>query len=36
MFGAMDWTAQRYKPGAGGLDDLAEHVLRFIPRTGDR
>lgn len=34
MFGAMNWTAQWYKPGAGGgLDELAEHVVRFILRT---
>jgi hypothetical protein len=37
MFGAMNWTAQWYKPGAGGgLGDLAEHVVRFILRTEDR
>lgn len=37
MFGAMNWTAQWYKPGAGGgLDALAEHVVRFILRTEDR
>ncbi|MDQ2990228.1 MAG: TetR/AcrR family transcriptional regulator [Pseudomonadota bacterium] len=37
MFGAMNWTAQWYKPGAGGgLDELADHVVRFILRTGDR
>jgi AcrR family transcriptional regulator len=34
MFGAMNWSAQWYKPGAGGgLDELAEHVVRFILRT---
>ncbi len=37
MFGAMNWTAQWYKPGAGGgLDELAEHVVRFILRTEER
>lgn len=34
MFGAMNWTAQWYKPGAGGgLEELAQHVVRFILRT---
>lgn len=37
MFGAMNWSAQWYKPGAGGgLDELAEHVVRFILRTEER
>lgn len=37
MFGAMNWTAQWYKPGAGGgLEELAEHVVRFILRTDER
>jgi AcrR family transcriptional regulator len=37
MFGAMNWTAQWYKPGAGGgLAELAEHVVRFILRTDER
>lgn len=37
MFGALNWTAQWYKPGAGGgLDELAEQAVRFILRTGDK
>lgn len=36
MFGALNWTAQWYKPGAGGgLDELAEQAVRFLLRTGD-
>jgi AcrR family transcriptional regulator len=37
MFGALNWTAQWYKPGAGGgLEELAEHAVRFILRTADK
>ena len=34
MFGAVNWTVQWYKAGAGvSLDELAEHAMRFILRT---
>ncbi len=37
MFGALNWTAQWYKPGAGcSLAELAEHAVRFLLRTGDK
>jgi AcrR family transcriptional regulator len=37
MFGALNWSAQWYKPGAGGgLEELAEHAVRFILRSADR
>jgi AcrR family transcriptional regulator len=37
MFGALNWTVQWYKTGAGGsLDQLAEHAVRFILRTADK
>jgi hypothetical protein len=37
MFGALNWTAQWYKPGAGGsLEELAEQAVRFILRTADK
>lgn len=36
MFGALNWTAQWYKPdGGGSLAELAEHAVRFILRTAD-
>lgn len=37
MFGALNWTVQWYKTGAGGsLEQLAEHAVRFILRTADK
>ncbi len=37
MFGALNWTVQWYKSGAGGsLEDLAEHAVRFILRTEEK
>jgi AcrR family transcriptional regulator len=37
MFGAMNWSAQWYKPGAGvTLEELARHTVRFILRTPDQ
>jgi AcrR family transcriptional regulator len=37
MFGALNWTVQWYKSGAGGsLEELAEHAVRFILRTADK
>lgn len=34
MFGALNWTAQWFKPGAGGdLEELAEQAVAFILRT---
>jgi AcrR family transcriptional regulator len=36
MFGALNWTAQWFKPGAGGdLDELARQAVAFILRTPD-
>ncbi len=37
MFGALNWTVQWYKTGAGGsLEELAERAVRFILRTADK
>jgi AcrR family transcriptional regulator len=37
MFGALNWTVQWYKTGAGGsLEELAEHAVRFILRTAGK
>jgi AcrR family transcriptional regulator len=37
MFGALNWTSQWYKPGAGtSLDELAEHAVRFLLRSADQ
>ncbi len=34
MFGALNWTAQWYKPGSGGgIEQLAEQAVRFILRS---
>ncbi|MES2317084.1 MAG: TetR/AcrR family transcriptional regulator [Pseudomonadota bacterium] len=34
MFGALNWTAQWFKPGAGGsIEELAEQAVAFILRT---
>lgn len=34
MFGALNWTAQWFKPGAGGgIEELAEQTVRFILRS---
>jgi len=34
MFGALNWTAQWYKPGSGTtIDTLAEQAVQFILRT---
>jgi AcrR family transcriptional regulator len=34
MFGALNWTAQWYKPRPGaGLDELAQHAVRFLLRS---
>jgi hypothetical protein len=36
MFGALNWTAQWYKPRAGdSLAELAGQAVRFILRTAD-
>ncbi len=37
MFGALNWTAQWYKPQPGAsLDELAAHAVRFVLRTADQ
>ena len=34
MFGALNWTAQWYRPGMGiSIDELAEQAVQFILRT---
>jgi AcrR family transcriptional regulator len=34
MFGALNWTAQWFRPGAGGdLEELAQQAVAFILRT---
>lgn len=34
VFGALNWTAQWYRPGAGvSIDQLAEHAISFVLRT---
>ncbi|MES2259677.1 MAG: TetR/AcrR family transcriptional regulator [Pseudomonadota bacterium] len=37
MFGALNWTAQWYKPGTGtSLEELAEQTVTFLLRTPPR
>ena len=36
LFGALNWTAQWYKPGGISLEELAEQAATFILRTAPR
>lgn len=36
MFGALNWTAQWYKPGRTSLEDVAAQAVQFILRTPPR